>query len=82
MRPAPHQWRGVIEEYRELLDIPEGTVLHELWSGTKRRWNGPFSVRVPPHGCLYYRFDTPGAALAAAGSRPKPGARRRSTARR
>lgn len=65
-----------------LLDIPEGTVLHELWSGTKRRWSGPFTVRVPPHGCLYYRFDTPGAARVAASSRPKPGARRRSTARR
>ena len=23
--PRPHQWRGVIEEYRDLLDLPDGT---------------------------------------------------------
>ncbi len=32
--PAPtHQWRGVIEEYRELLEIPEGTPAVTLGEG-------------------------------------------------
>ena len=33
MRPAPHQWRGVIEEYRELLDIPAGVPAITLREG-------------------------------------------------
>ena len=33
MRPAPHQWRGVIEEYRELLDIPDGVPAITLREG-------------------------------------------------
>ena len=30
---APHQWRGVIEEYRDLLDIPEGVPAVTLREG-------------------------------------------------
>ncbi len=33
MRPAPHQWRGVIEEYRELLDLPPGVPAITLREG-------------------------------------------------
>ena len=33
MRNAPHQWRGVIEEYRELLDIPAGVPAITLREG-------------------------------------------------
>ena len=33
MRDAPHQWRGVIEEYRELLDIPADTPAVTLREG-------------------------------------------------
>ena len=33
VRPAPHQWRGVIEEYRELLDIPAGVPAITLREG-------------------------------------------------
>jgi len=39
-----------------LLDIAVGTTFTEIWSKTTRVWNGPFSVTVPAHGCLYYRF--------------------------
>jgi hypothetical protein len=42
-----------------LLEIAKGTTLHEIWSGTKREWNGPFSVTVPARSCLYYRFAAP-----------------------
>ena len=31
--PRTHQWRGVIEEYRELLQIPEGTSAVTLREG-------------------------------------------------
>lgn len=33
MNPGPHQWRGVIEEYRDLLDLPEGTPAITLGEG-------------------------------------------------
>ncbi len=33
MRPPPHQWRGVIEEYRELLDLPAGVPAITLGEG-------------------------------------------------
>jgi threonine synthase len=33
VRPAPHQWRGVIEEYRELLDLPPGVPAITLREG-------------------------------------------------
>jgi len=39
-----------------LLDIPDGTLLHEIWSGSDTEWKGPFDVEVPAHGCLYYQF--------------------------
>ncbi|WP_067437183.1 threonine synthase [Nocardioides jensenii] len=32
-KPGPHQWRGVIEEYRDRLDIPEGTPAITLREG-------------------------------------------------
>ncbi len=41
-----------------LLEIPEGTKMEELWSRTRRTWSGPFTVKVPAHGCLFYRFKT------------------------
>ena len=46
----------------DLLEIPKGTRLTELWSGKTRTWNGPFSVKVPAHTCLYFRFATPRSA--------------------
>jgi threonine synthase len=33
VRPGPHQWRGVIEEYRELLDLPPGVPAITLREG-------------------------------------------------
>jgi threonine synthase len=33
MRQAPHQWLGVIEEYRELLDLPDGVPAITLREG-------------------------------------------------
>jgi hypothetical protein len=41
-----------------LLAISVGTSLTEIWSGSTRIWKGPFSVTVPAHGCLYFRFKT------------------------
>jgi hypothetical protein len=42
-----------------LLDIPRGTELREIWSGERREWRGPFSVRLAPHACQHFRFATP-----------------------
>jgi hypothetical protein len=44
-----------------LLDIPHGTTLHEIWSGRTRIWKGPFTVSVPAHACLCFRFAAPSA---------------------
>ena len=40
-----------------LLDIPDGTVLHEIWSEKELVWKGPFDADVPAHGCLFYRMS-------------------------
>ena len=36
-RRAGHQWRGVIEEYRDLLEIPPGTPAVTLREGGDRK---------------------------------------------
>jgi hypothetical protein len=67
----PSSWLGVFNWHEQprairvhtdgLLDIPLGTVLHEVWSGKNQAWNGPFTVRLQPHECRFFRFETPRA---------------------
>lgn len=56
-----------------LLALPTGAVLEELWTGERRTWRGPFRVRIPPHGCCYFRTPTPGAAPSSLGNRLRSG---------
>ena len=39
-----------------LLDIPEGTILNEIWSAKDFEWKEPFAMEIPGHGCLFFKF--------------------------
>src|SRR5205809_1423233 len=53
---APHQWRGVIEEYRERLPVSDATPVISLGEGgTPLVRSGPFSVET---GCdVWLKYD-------------------------
>ena len=46
-RPTTHQWRGVMEEYADWLNVPAGTP-----TVTLREGGTPLVVRRPPFGLI------------------------------